>query len=141
MTSADDSAILAVLRAVPNLRVFDGYVTDSDESEKTISAPLPYVVYYTLVEDIIGDTLAATSVGARLHAFQVTYVGQTAEQARAVRDRQREALDRKWVSMPSGTRLVRWGNDESMGIARDDVWTRPGGGPLFNGIDRYTVGA
>lgn len=140
MSAADDAAILTVLRAVPNLRVFDGYVTDSDESAKTISAPLPYVVYYTLDDDeSVGDSLNAT-LGARLHRFQVTYVGETAEQARMVRDRQRTALNRVRVTMPAGDRLVRR-DEDSLSIQRDDVWSRPDGGPLFYGADRYVVGA
>lgn len=141
MSAADDAAILDALAAVPNLRVFDGYVTDSDEAEKTISAPLPYVVYYTLTDENVGDTLGAVTVGARLHGFQINYVGATAEQARAVRDRVRGALDRAWVTMPAGDRLVRRDDDDSQAIRRDDAWTRPDGGPLFYGVDRYRVGA
>lgn len=140
MTAADEAAILAVLEAVPNLRVFDGHVTDSDESAKTISAPLPYVVFHRLDDDeTVGDDLAG-GYGARIQDFQVTYVGLTPEQAAAVRDRQRSALNRQWITMPAGQRLVRR-SDDSFPISRDDTWSRPDGAPLFYGADRYTVGA
>lgn len=140
MTAADDAAILSALQAVPNLRVFDGYVTDSDESAKTISAPLPYVVFYGFADDDApGDTLAR-SLGAHLVEFQITYVGATREQARLVGERALGALNRKWLTLPAGLRLV-CRTDSGLGVRRDDVWTRPGGGPLFVGEDRYRVGA
>ena len=140
MTAADDNAILAVLNAVPNLTVYDGDVTDSDGNAKTISAPLPYVVFYSGAgDDEIGDSLAG-SVGAHLNGFQITYVGATREQAQSVGDRARDALNRRFIAMPVGQRFVRR-SDDSQPVRRDDVWTRPDGGPLFYGADRFTVGA
>lgn len=140
MTSADDAAILAALEAVPNLTVYDGYVTDSDETAKTISAPPPYVVFYGFNDDDgVGDSLAG-SVGAHLTSFQITYVGLSREQARLVGERAAGALNRKYVAMPAGQRLVRR-VDSGLGVRRDDVWSRPDGRPLFFGEDRYTVGA
>ena len=58
---SDSDIILDVLRDVPHLDVYDGHVTDSDDDEKTISAPLPYAVYYSLARTpTIGDSLAFT---------------------------------------------------------------------------------
>lgn len=139
MTNADDNVVLTLLRALsPGLNVHDGHVTDSDGVAKTISAPLPYVVFYGASDDDSpGDSLAGTS-GARLTGFQLTFVGETREQAMLAGERALAALNRKMVTFAAGARFVRR-TDDSLAVRRDDTWTRPGGQPLFFGADRYTV--
>ena len=135
---SEPDVILTALGGVTNLVVFDGHVTDSDDEAKTIGAPLPYVVYYSLTQTpSVGDSLAGTS-GAQLQDFQVSFVGETREQADWARDKARSVLDRKQLTFAAGSRLVRR-SDDGLGARRDDTWSRPDGGPLFVGADRYDV--
>lgn len=140
MTNADHNAVLALLNALsPGLNVHDGHVTASDPTSKVISADLPYVVFYAMPDDATpGDTLAGTST-SHLTQFQLTFVGETREQAMLAGERARTPLDRKRVTFPSGARFVRCRSEESQFVRRDDTWTRPGGEPLFFGVDRYAV--
>jgi phage gp37-like protein len=138
VTSADDATVLAVLAAVANLTTYDGHVEDSNPDTKVISAALPYVVFYGQSDDgSPGDSLAGPS-GAHLSGFQLTGVGETREQARWALEQARAVLDRKRVTFAAGSRLVR-ATDDQQYVRRDDTWTRPGGAPLFFGVDRYAV--
>lgn len=139
MTNADDNTVLALLRALnPPLDVYDGHVTDSDGVTMTISAPLPYVVFWGgYDDDAPGDSLAGTS-GAHLTDFRITAVGDSREQAKLAAERAKAALNRVRVTFSAGSRFVRC-TDNSGGVTRDDTWTRPGGAPLFSGIDQYEV--
>jgi hypothetical protein len=138
VSSADDATVLTVLRAVPNLNVWDGHVEDSDASTMVISADLPYVVFWGgYDDDAPGDSLAGTS-GAHLSDFRVTFVGETREQAKWAGEQARAVLNRKRLSFTAGSRFVRC-TDNSGYVTRDDTWMRPGGAPLFSGIDQYEV--
>lgn len=138
MTAADDAVVLAVLDAVANLNVHDGDVPDSDPATMVITAALPYVLFYAMADDPeVGDNLAGTS-GAYLTGFQVTFVGESREQAKWAGEKARGVLDRKRLAFPAGSRFVRL-SDPAPFVGRDDTWTRPGGAPLFIGQDRYTV--
>lgn len=139
MTNADDNTVLALLRALsPALNVHDGHVEPSDPTSNVISAPLPYVVFWGGYDTAsLGDSLAGSS-GARLTDFRLTYVGETREQAMLAGERAKAALDRKFVAFTSGRRFVRC-TDNSGYVTRDDTWTRPGGAPLFTGIDQYEI--
>lgn len=69
-------------------------------------------------------------------SFQVTSVGKTAEQADAIRDRVRAALDPKGAVTITGTRdvaVLRWRDGQA--VQRDDKETPP----LFYAVDRYTA--
>src|SRR5690349_18558244 len=138
MAAADDATVLTALDAVPNLNVHDGYVADSDPDDQIITADLPYVVVYRFGDDAEpGDAMSGTS-GAHLSRFQVTAVGETPEQARWAAEKARAVLDRKHLTFAAGSRLVRH-DGTSLAVVRDDTWTRPGGLPLFSGVDRYAV--
>jgi hypothetical protein len=139
MTDADDKVILTVLRNLENpLTVHDGDVPDSNPDTRVVSADLPYIVAYFLMDDPApGDSLGGTS-GAYLSGFQLTGVGETREQAKRALERAKAALDRKHVTFPAGKRFVRR-TDDNQHVRRDDTWTRPGGKPLFFGVDRYAV--
>lgn len=134
MSAAD--AVLALLRAVPNLNVHDGYVADSDESSKTISAPLPYVIVFFRAPSPINPRLGSN--GRRSIGFQVTGVGSTREQASWAAQKAEDALDWTLIDIDGRPRRIRRDNDEAW-MTRDDVWTRPDGGPLFNDARRYVT--
>lgn len=138
MSSADDATVLAVLDAIANLNVYDSHVTDSDPDTQVISAALPYVVFWGgYDDDAPGDSLAGTS-GAHLTDFRITFVGETREQAKWAGELARTALNRKQITFGARSRFVRC-TDNSGYVTRDDTWTRPGGAPLFSGIDQYEV--
>ena len=139
MTRLDDATVLAVLAALtPAMRVYDGDVPDSNADTKVISATLPYLVFYAMTDaPATGDSLAGTS-GAYLTEFQLTGVGDSREQAKFILERAKAALDRTRVVFPSGSRFVRR-TDDNQWVRRDDTWTRPGGKPLFFGVDRYAA--
>jgi hypothetical protein len=129
--SADDD-VLALLEAVPNLNVHDGYV-DVDETAMVISVPLPYVVFYS-TPGYDRDDRQDGRVNGRVVEFQVTGVGGTREQAKWALDKARGALSRQRL----GDALIRR-SDDNQYVRRDDDYTRPGGEPLFYGVDRYGV--
>lgn len=139
MSWADDAVILTILRALsPGVNVHDSDVKDSDPTDNIITATLPYVVFYATGDDATpGDSMAGTS-GAYMTEFQITYVGDSREQAKRAGERARAALDRKRIAFAAGSRFVRR-TDDNQYVRRDDTWTRPGGEPLFFGVDRYAV--
>jgi|GEM_PF-4584137 len=127
-----ESDILALLNAVPNLNVYDGFV-EVDESAKVISVPMPYVVFWSS-PGFDNDARLCGQIGGRVVEFQITGVGETREQAQWVLRLTRTALSRKRLN----NSLIR--RDESnQYVRRDDDYTRPGGGPIFYGRDTYGV--
>lgn len=127
-----DAAILARLAQVPNLTVHDGYPA-ADEENKVILAELPYVVFWsTTPRD--NDVRFSASAAGRVEEFQLTGVGETREQAKAVLDHARDAINRRRIGRGLCKRDV-----DNLPIQRDDTYTRPGGGPIFYGVDRYTL--
>lgn len=129
--SADDD-LLTMLRAVPNLNVYDGFV-DADETEKVIDVPLPYVVFYSSPGSDRDGRLCG-GVGGRVLQFSVTGVGGDRQQAKWALDKARAALSRQRLN----TALIRR-SDDNQPVRREDVYTRPEGLPLFYGIDQYGV--
>lgn len=131
-----DPELIALLEAVPNLNVYDGHVT-ADETAKEISVPLPFVVYYSSLGYDVDERLGGRA-GGRVTQFQVTYVGSTREQAQWAGEKARAALSRKRVTV-SGTESSLIMLRDSATVRRDDDYTRPGGDPLFYGVDQYEV--
>ena len=129
--STDDD-LIAMLEAVPNLNVHDGYV-DADEAAKVISVTLPYVVFYS-TPGYDNDARHCGGVGGRVVEFQITGVGGTREQAKWALDKARTVLSRQRLN---GNLIIR--ADDNPSVRRDDDYTRPGGLPLFYGIERYGV--
>lgn len=129
-----DEDVLAMLRAVEHLNVHDGYV-DVDEASKVIAVELPYVVYSSTPGRDREERYSGHAVG-RVTDFRITGVGETREQAKAVLDRARAAISRKRI----GQALIKRDN-ENQPVRREDTYTRPGGLPLFYGIDGYSVGS
>lgn len=129
--SADDD-LLAMLRAVPNLNVHDGAVPVDNEA-KVILVPLPYVVYWSTT-GYDRDVRKSGDVNGRVLEFQLTGVGETREQARAALDKARTAISRKRLN----GNLIQRAPDNPL-INKDDDLTRPGGAPVYYGVDRYAV--
>lgn len=122
-----DPSVTATVNAI-----FDGY-PEADETEKVISIPLPYLVYVT-TPGYDNDPRQCGDVGGRVLEFQVTAVGRSQRQAKWALDHAREALSRKRLGRAL---IVR--SEDNLYVRRDDEFTRPDGGPLFLGVDRYAV--
>lgn len=133
MAADVDNAVLALLRAVPNLRVHDGDVTGADWDEKVIAAPLPYAIFFTTPGAPVTPRLSGRN--ARTQTFTINSVGSTREQAVFIGDRTEAAL--QGVRILNGRRIGR--TDDQPFVRRDDEWTRPGGAPLFTDSRRYSI--
>lgn len=139
-----DADLLAMLDASPSLvfvprgtpgvpnAVYDGYV-DADETAKVIAMPLPYVVFYS-TPGYDNDARQSGHVAGRVVEFSITAVGGTREQAKWMLDKARAVLSRKRLN---GNLIIR--DDDNQYVRRDDDYTRPGGEPLFYGVDRYAA--
>lgn len=130
-----DDAVLALLEAT-GLNVHDGWVKDSDGIKKTISAPLPYVVFYTTPGYPVNPRTGGRA--GREHEFQVSCVGITREQAVWAQEQVEAALDGVGIVVAGQSRQITR-TDDNQTVGRDDTWTRPDGGPLFFGPLRFTV--
>jgi len=126
-----DSDILALLEAA-DLNVHDGYIK-ADEAAKVISVALPYVVFYSSPGYDNDNRLGGVAAG-RVVEFQITGVGATREQAKWALEKARTTLNRQRLDGA----VIRRSDDNAL-VRRDDDYTRPGGGPLFYGVDRYGV--
>lgn len=131
MTNATDADIIELLTDA-GLTVHDGYVK-ANETAKEISVSFPYVVFWSS-PGFDNDERFAGPVNGRVAEFQLTGVGVTREQAKWALDKARTAISRKRLDGA----LIRRNDDNAM-VRRDDEYTRPGGGPLFYGVDRYGV--
>lgn len=146
MSSEVDDAVLALLKADAAalkaddpkviLGVYDAYVTDSDDKAKTISAPLPYLVFYPTPGRPVN--VRASGVSSREYEFQVSYVGKSREQAVWAQEEAERALDGVSITVAGKPRQITR-TDDNQYVGRDDTWTRPDGGPLFYGALRFTV--
>lgn len=128
-----DSQVLALLRAVPNLRVHDGQV-EADDDAKVISTPMPYIVFWSNAPRDLSDRFCGI-VAAEATDFRITGVGETRESAKWALDRAHRALSRKRLD-----RYLIRRYDNSEPVRRDDEYTRPGGEPIFYGSAQYGVG-
>jgi hypothetical protein len=127
-----DAELLALLRAIPNLNVYDGSVP-VDETKKVISVPLPYIVFWSS-PGYDNDERHDGRVAGRVVEFQLTGVGGTREQAKWVLEKARSNISRKRL----GKGLIRR-SDDNQTVRRDDDYNRPGNLPLFYGVERYAV--
>lgn len=145
-TMSADTDLLAMLNASPTLvyineetggvpvanAVYWGYL-DVDESAKVISVPLPYIVYNSS-PGYDRDVRQGGQVGGRVLEFDLKGVGATERQAKWVLDQARSVLSRKFLG---GNLILR--SDNNQRVRREDDYTRPGGEPLFFGVERYGV--
>lgn len=152
-SSAVDEAVIALLAADERIvfvedtstvvaddqwPLFDGHVVDSDGELKTISAPLPYLVFYSTPGLPVRPRAGRTST-MRMVEFQITAVGIDRWQAKQAAARAEGLLDGMTID-PTGDRprKVRRTGD-NLYVARDDTWMRPDGGPLFFCPTRYVA--
>lgn len=136
MSSVVDSAVLTQLRTITGVHIYDGYVTDSDESAQTISAALPYAVYYTALGRSVNAS--ANRRRARAMEFQVNFVGLSREQAIWAAEKIDALVDEMPIIVAGKSHKV-FRTEDDLFVRRDDTWTRPDGGPLFFGTLRYGV--
>lgn len=118
-------------RGVPNA-VYWGYV-DVDEVAKVINVPLPYIVFNSS-PGYDGTGRFCGQVGGRVLEFQLKGVGESEKQVGWVLSEARKMLSRKRLD---GSLIKR--SDDNLEWRRDDDYTRPGGDPIFYGVDRYGV--
>lgn len=133
-----DTAALAVLRDT-GIAVYDGLTLVSTEPGKpmVITYTLPYAVYYSNVGDDHARRLSGFP-SRRSVFISLTYVGLTAEQAKAAGERLRDAMQESRLEVP-GHNVFLTDVQESQRIRRDDDAIRPDGRPLFYGVDNYAV--
>lgn len=112
--------------------VYWGYL-DVDEAAKVINVPLPYLVLNSS-PGYDRDERYSGSVNGRVLEFQLTGVGESERQAKWILDQARTMLSRKRLA---GALIKR--SDDNLNVRRDDDYTRPGGDPIFYGVDRYAV--
>lgn len=142
-TTTVDDQILAMLDVTPFHLYVDGESPtanavfegnpQADEEAKIIAVPLPYLVYVT-TPGYDRDARQCGDVGGRVLEFQVSAIGDTQWQAKWALDKARELLSRKRL----GRSLIQRSPD-NLRVRKDDDYTRPGGEPLFYGVDRYSV--
>lgn len=133
-----DAAVTTLLRSPGNLNIHVGNVADSDGAAQTIGAPLPYVLYSSSLP--FGPNLRLGGVRPDTTSFTVSYVHSTLEGCKAVAMAVRGLLSGVNVVVADKRRRIRLDDPrESVTVARDAVWTRPGGAPLFVAVDRYNV--
>lgn len=134
-----DIAITALLRDIENIDLHVGHVTDSDDSAKTVSAPVPYLLYSS------GVGYASRRAGGwagRTVPFTVTYTHGTFYGAKAVALATRDYLDGATVTIDGRVRRIRLQDpDENVVVEHDREWSRPGGEALYFGMDRFWVEA
>lgn len=144
MSAQIGAAVLALLKAKRAeivavggiFGVYDGYVSDSDESTKTISAPLPYCVFYPRAWYPAATSLAGPA-SAEVSEFRVGFSGGDRRQASWAGDHIMAALaDVRLTDVP-GDPVIRW--SESMDPTTDPVWSRVGGGRLAYGFHEFSV--
>jgi hypothetical protein len=135
-----DAAVTTLLRSPGNLNVHVGSVADSDDDLKTVSAPLPYVLYSSTLP--FGPNLRLGGVRPGATTFSTSYVHSTLEGCKAVALAVRGLLDGASVTVVGKPCRIRLSADDLRGgvtVGRDQVWTRPGGLPLFYALDRWNV--
>lgn len=93
-----------------------------------------YAVVWPGMSTLNGGTVAAPNADAA-QTFQVSYVGKTAEQADALRDRGRAALLAAAAISVSGRTVGLVELADSMPVRRDDDVTPP----LYLAVDRFTA--
>lgn len=137
-----DAKILALLRGLATtespLAVHDGDVTDADPATKVISAPLPYLVFYSTPGYGINPRMCGRR--GRAVEFTINAVGKTREQAKWAGQTAEDALDHVRITLSGVPRLIRRTEDNPY-VRRDDTWIRPDGKPLFVDSRRYTIAA
>lgn len=118
-------AVLGLLRAVPNLTVYDGRVPDAPVT--------PYVVVYSSAGTAGRESLVPVSDALAL-PFQVTSVGKSTREALWAAERSRAAL-LDVVPTVSGRRLQPIAQDSSSPVRRDDSVDPP----LLFVVDTYST--
>jgi len=155
VTSALDTAVLALLDASPKIvlwagpnthlddktALYDGRVEDADDKAMTIGAPLPYMVFHTTPGRPVRPRVGRSST-VRTVEFQINAVGEDRRQAKWAAELAESILDGATVIEAAGARPRRiTRTPDSPYVAKDETWTRPGGRPLYLVATRYVATA
>lgn len=133
-----DTAVISLLESVENLHVHVGHVTDSDGDAKTISAPLPYVLYMFSMD--YATTRRVGGWAGKAKDFAVNFVGGNPASAEAVGRGVRDFLLAQTVVIDGKAhRIHQWNRDDPIMVREDPTWTRPGGGSLHYGRLEFYV--
>ena len=116
---------------VPNA-IYWGYL-NVDEAAKVIDVPLPYIVFNSSPGSDANERFCG-NVGSRVVEFDIKGIGASERQAKWVLDEARKMLSRQRL----GDSLIHRMPD-NLNVRREDAYTRPGGDPLFYGVDRCSV--
>lgn len=132
-----DTAVIALLKS-QGLSVHVGSVSDADDNTKTISAPMPYVLYLPALDYVTSPRMGGW--GARSKDFAVHFAATSSRGAenygRAVRDYLRNAT----VTVTGKPRRIRmWNPDERLWVSDDPTWNRPDGGAIYFGRMEFYV--
>lgn len=147
-----DADVLALLDASEFLVVYEEGVTppatpedefsmvyqgeaDADETAKVIIVPMPYLVYGTTTPRD-NDARYSGHVAGEIHEFWLMGVGETPEQAKVPLTKARQAINRKRLAVGRGLIHKDTANQP---VTKDPDYNRPGGEPIFYGVDRYAV--
>lgn len=129
-----DIAVLTKLRTVL-ANVHDGQVPVDESDSNVVTSAMPYVVYYSDVG--LDDTRRLSGHATKREtSFQVTYVGETRDQAKWAGEQARAQLADSSLGLPGGGRMRV---ADSQRVVRDNDARLPGGGRLFYGVDVYSV--
>lgn len=132
-----DDAIITALRAA-GITVHDGDVP-TERDGTVVTAPLPYLVYFSNVGDDVEETMRIAGMrSARSVFFSWNCVGADRNQAKAVAERARDAVNDKRLVVP-GWKVDLLKVETSQRVRRDDDAVRPDGAPLFYGVDEGSV--
>ncbi|HET7386566.1 MAG TPA: hypothetical protein VFJ19_07895 [Nocardioidaceae bacterium] len=135
-----DAAVVALLDSPDNLHVHVGAVGDSDDSAKTISAPLPYALYSSALPYQPGPQRLGRGYRPDVSDFTVTATHSSLDGCKAVAAAVRGLLNGHALTVDGKTCRIRLSDpDEPVIVSKDPTWTRPGGLPLFFAVDRYYV--
>lgn len=130
-----DDVVLAALKEI-GVAVHDSEVT-VDTTTKVVKVGLPYAAYHSSIGDDADPRLDGRNT-IRTPYFSITYVGEDRNQAKALGEKIRNALEGRRFAI-SGRRAWLCRLDESTRVFRADDAIRPDGRPLFYGVDSYSL--
>lgn len=135
---AVDDVVLDLLRGA-SVDIHDGefLLSEPDTQRQVVPYETPYAVYYSSVGT--DDRRRITGRSARRSVFfSITYIGGDRNQAKWLGEKIRDLLNDKPIVIP-GHNSWLCQLQESQRVRRDDEVVRPGGKPLFYGVDNYAL--
>lgn len=133
-----DSAVIALLRSAGSFGVHVGKVSDSDNNLKTVSAPMPYVVYMTSLDYATSQRLGGWAGKAK--DFAVHFAAPTERGAENLGRALRDFLLASSITVDDKVKRIQmWNRGEPVPVIDDPVWNRPDGGAIYFGRMEFYV--